>query len=89
MGRLMIRFGECEVDTDRMEVRVAGQLVAVEPQVFDVLAYLIEHRERMVTKEELLDNVWGDRFVSESALTSRIKSARQVVGDNGRDQAYF
>ena len=89
-GRLWdvgIRFGESEVDLDRMELRLDGELVSIEPQVFDVLAYLIEHRDRLVTKEELLDNVWGDRFVSESALTSRIKSARQAVGDNGRDQA--
>mgnify|MGYP001819153943 CR=1 FL=1 len=89
-GRLWdvgIRFGESEVDLDRMELRLDGELVSIEPQVFDVLAYLIEHRDRLVTKEELLDNVWGDRFVSESALTSRIKSARQAGGDNGRDQA--
>ena len=58
----------------------------VEPQVFDVLRYLVEHRERVVTKEELLDNIWGDRFVSESALTSRIKDARRAVGDDGQLQ---
>ncbi len=46
--------------------------------MFDVLRYLVEHRDRVVAKEELLDNVWGDRFVSESALTSRIKAARQA-----------
>jgi pimeloyl-ACP methyl ester carboxylesterase len=54
--------------------------------VFDVLAHLLAHRERVVTKEELLDAVWGDRFVSESALTTRIKQARQAVGDNGQQQ---
>ena len=85
--RVIARFGDCEVDLDRLEVRAAGETVGVEPQVFDVLSYLLEHRERMVTKEELLDNVWGDRFVTESALTSRIKSARRALGDNGRDQA--
>jgi DNA-binding winged helix-turn-helix (wHTH) protein/tetratricopeptide (TPR) repeat protein len=87
MVGVIARFGGCEVDFDRVEIRASGELVPVEPQVFDVLAFLIEHRDRMVTKEEVLDNVWGDRFVSESALTSRIKSARQAVGDNGRDQA--
>ena len=51
----------------------------MEPQVFDVLAYLINHRDRIVSKAELLDNVWGDRFVSESALTSRIKTARRAA----------
>jgi DNA-binding winged helix-turn-helix (wHTH) protein len=84
---VIVRFGACEVDFDRVEIRRDGELVRVEPQVFDVLSYLIEHRDRMITKEELLDNIWGDRFVSESALTSRIKSARQAIGDSGRDQA--
>ena len=58
----------------------------MEPQVFDVLAYLLRHRERVVPKTELLDQIWGNRFVSESALSSRIKSARRAVGDTGRDQ---
>ena len=84
---VIARFGDHEVDLDRLEVRASGDVVAVEPQVFDVLSYLVEHRERLVTKEELLDNIWGDRFVTESALTSRIKSARRALGDNGRDQA--
>jgi DNA-binding winged helix-turn-helix (wHTH) protein len=81
-----VAFGECELSTDRMELRRAGVLVAVEPQVFEVLAYLVGRRERMVPKNELLDEIWGDRFVSESALTSRIKTARQAIGDTGRDQ---
>lgn len=63
--------------------------VHVEPQVFDVLAYLVRHRERVVPKEELLDEIWGDQFVSESALTSRIKSARRSIGDDGRSQRYI
>ena len=84
---MLVRFADCDVDLDRVEIHRGDDLVPVEPQVFDVLTYLIEHRERVVTKEELLDNIWGDRFVSESALTSRIKSARQALGDNGRDQA--
>ncbi len=67
-------------------IRHEGELISVEPQVFDVLRYLIEHRSRVVTKEELLDNVWGDRFVSESALSTRVKSARRAVGDDGRRQ---
>lgn len=58
----------------------------MEPQVFGVLCYLAEHRDRLVTKEELLDNVWGDQFVSESALTTRIKQVRRAVGDDGRSQ---
>ena len=72
-----------EVDRDRYELRRDGEPVAVEPQVFDLLVYLIAHRDRIVTKAELLDNVWGGRFVSESALTTRIKAVRRVVGDDG------
>lgn len=79
-------FGDSEIDLDRFEVRRGRQTVPVEPQVFEVLRYLVEHRDRLVTKEELLDNVWGDRFVSESALTSRIKDARRAVGDDGQLQ---
>ena len=81
-------FGDgYELDVDTFELRHHGEPVAVEPQVFDVLAYLVERRDRVVTKEEMLDNIWGDRFVSESALTSRLKSARRAVGDDGRAQA--
>jgi pimeloyl-ACP methyl ester carboxylesterase/DNA-binding winged helix-turn-helix (wHTH) protein len=75
-----------EVDRDRFELRRDGEPVAVEPQVFDLLVYLIAHRDRIVTKAELLDNVWGDRFVSESALSTRIKAVRRAVGDDGAAQ---
>jgi DNA-binding winged helix-turn-helix (wHTH) protein/tetratricopeptide (TPR) repeat protein len=85
---MVYRFGDgYELDGEQFELRRAGGSVAVEPQVFDVLAYLVDHRDRLVTKEELLDNIWGDRFVSESALTSRLKSARRAVGDDGRNQS--
>jgi pimeloyl-ACP methyl ester carboxylesterase/DNA-binding winged helix-turn-helix (wHTH) protein len=80
-------FGDIEMDLARFELRRAGQPVHVERQVFDVLAHLVANRERVVTKEELLDEVWGDRFVSESALASRIKAARRSVGDDGTRQA--
>ena len=74
------------MDSERFELRRGGVIEHVEPQVFDVLLYLIRHRDRVVTKAELLDNVWGDRFVSESALASRLKSARRGVGDDGASQ---
>jgi len=82
----MYLFADVELDLDRYEIRRHGSAVPVEPQVFDVLAYLAARGDRVVSKEELLDNVWGDRFVSESALTSRIKSARRAVGDDGQAQ---
>lgn len=81
------RFGGFTLDTATRELRGPDGPVDVEPQVLDVLAHLAEHRERLVPKEELLDEIWGDRFVSESTLTTRVKQARQAVGDNGRDQA--
>ena len=83
---MIYSFGAFDLDTGVFELRRAGVAVAMEPQVFSVLAYLVEHRDRVVTKNDLLDNVWGDRFVSESALTTRIKSARRAVGDDGVQQ---
>ena len=84
---MILAFGDCELDLDRYELRRAGLLVPMEPQVFDVLVHLASHPDRVVSKEELLDTVWGDRFVSESALTSRVKAARRAVGDDGTRQA--
>jgi predicted ATPase/DNA-binding winged helix-turn-helix (wHTH) protein len=82
----VIRFADCELNLDRIVLRRGGNEIRIEPQVFDVLAYLVEHRGAVVRKEELLDAIWGDRFVSESALTTRIKAARQAVGDDGSQQ---
>ena len=86
MTNVTVRFGNCELSVERLELRRADKIVAMEPQVFDVLTYLLLHRDRVVPKSELLDKIWGNRFVTESALTSRIKSARRAVGDTGRDQ---
>ncbi len=83
---MIFEFDECVLDTSTQELRRAGEAVHVEPQVLAVLTYLVANRDRMVTKIELLDEVWGDRFVSESALTSRIKLARKACGDSGREQ---
>src|SRR5919206_352912 len=82
----MVAFEDLELDLAQVELRRGGARVPMEPQVFEVLAYLVTHRDRVVAKEELMDNVWGGRFVSESAVTSRIKQARQAVGDNGQVQ---
>ena len=60
--------------------------VHVEPQVFDLLVYLVQNRDRVVSKDDLIASVWGGRIVSESTLTSRINAARTAVGDNGREQ---
>ncbi|HEY3629698.1 MAG TPA: winged helix-turn-helix domain-containing protein, partial [Jatrophihabitantaceae bacterium] len=82
----MYAFAGCELDPTRFELRRDGAPVRVEPQVFDVLVYLLAHRERVVSKAELLDAVWGERFVSDSALTSRLRAARRAIGDDGTTQ---
>lgn len=82
----MYVFGDCELDPRCFLLRRGGEDVHVERQVFEVLLYLLDHRERVVPKAELLDAVWGDRFVSESALTSRLKMARRAIGDDGQQQ---
>jgi len=79
-------FGEYELDTRLHELRHAKERLHIEPQVFDVLAHLFACRDRVVTKEELLDGVWGHRYVAPTTLNSRIKHARQAVGDDGAAQ---
>lgn len=83
---MIFAFEDCELDTAQHELRRAGAAVHLQPQVFAVLAHLVEHRDRVVPKRELLDQVWGHRFVAEATLTSRIKAARRAVGDDGSEQ---
>jgi adenylate cyclase len=83
---VIYRFADAELDTERYELRCQGVLRPVEPQVFDLLRYLVENRDRTVTKDELHEAIWQRRIVSESALSSRIKAARQAVNDTGNDQ---
>ncbi len=83
---MLYRVADFEIEPDAYRVTAGGRTVSVEPQVVDVLTHLIAHRDHVVSKNELLDEVWGDRFVSESAITSRIKTARQVLGDDGSRQ---
>ena len=83
---VLFQFGEFQLDEQRLTLTGPDGPVHVEPQVLGVLHYLIRHRDRVVAKEELLDAVWGNRFVSDSALTSRVKAARRAIGDNGHRQ---
>lgn len=87
-GRAWV-FDEFVLDTARYELRRNGVVIRIEPQVFDVMAELVAHHERLVTKEELFDTVWGGRFVGEAALTSRIKAARRALGDDGESQRFI
>src|SRR5882672_2465362 len=79
-------FEDHALDVDRRELRRGAQLIAVEPQVFDLLVYLVQNRDRVVSKDDLIEGVWDGRIVSESTLTSRITAARKAVGDSGNDQ---
>jgi TolB-like protein/cytochrome c-type biogenesis protein CcmH/NrfG len=83
---MILSFGDYEIDVERRELRRAKTLVHVEPQVFDLLVYLVENRDRVVSKDDLIASVWGGRIVSDSTLTSRINAARNAVGDSGRDK---
>jgi TolB-like protein len=74
------------LDTDRRELRRGSEAVAIEPQVFDLLVYLMQNRDRVVSKDDLIASVWGGRIVSDSTLTSRINAARKAVGDDGARQ---
>ena len=80
------RFEGYSLDADRRELRRGTVLVAVEPQVFDILYYLIRNRDRVVSRDDLIAAIWGGRIVSESALTTRINATRTAIGDNGQDQ---
>ena len=79
-------FADHLLDTDRRELRRGGERIALEPQVFDLLVYLVRNRERVVSKDDLLKAIWGGRIVSESTMTSRINAARKAVGDSGQAQ---
>ena len=80
------QFGDCILDTARRELRQGDASSPVEPQVFDVLEFLIEARDRVVSRDDLLDAVWHGRIVSEATLSSRVNSARTAIGDNGAEQ---
>jgi len=79
-------FGNFALDTDKRELTCGPELISIGPKVFDVLVYLIENRDRVVSKDELLDAVWGGRIVSESTLTSHINAVRKAVGDTGAER---
>lgn len=83
------RFGNCVLSLDSRELMRGPDVIVLAPQVFDLLAYLIQHRQRVVSKDELLDAIWDGRAVSDAALTTRVYVARAAVGDNGREQRYI
>jgi len=82
-------FGDCAIDVERRELRRAGKPVHIEPQVFDLILYLIRSRDKVVSKDQLLEAVWQGRIVSESAMSTRINAARQAIGDSGEAQRFI
>jgi DNA-binding winged helix-turn-helix (wHTH) protein/predicted Zn-dependent protease len=83
---LLYFFENCVLDLDKRELRRGATPVAVEPQVFDLLAHLVRHREHVVSRDELIGSIWGGRIVSESALSTRINAVRSAIGDSGTEQ---
>ncbi|MDO6426128.1 winged helix-turn-helix domain-containing protein [Thalassotalea sp. 1_MG-2023] len=83
---MIYRLRDIEIDLAQFELRVDQKIVQVEPKVFDLIVYLIQHRQRLVTREELFQTVWSGREVSDTTLSNHIKSARKVLGDNGNLQ---
>jgi DNA-binding winged helix-turn-helix (wHTH) protein len=79
-------LGSYVLDTERRELRHGAGRVSVEPQVFDILQYLIRNQEHVVSKDELFASIWNGRLASESALSTRINAARSAIGDNGEEQ---
>jgi TolB-like protein len=79
-------FEEYAFDTDRRELRRGADIVSVAPQVFDLLDYLIRNRERVVSKDDLINAIWNGRSVSDAALTTRLNAARNAIGDSGDEQ---
>ena len=83
---MVFQFDNYLLDIDRRELRRGNELVSLEPQVFDLLVYLVRNRDRVVSKDDLIHGVWGGRIVSDSALTTRVNAARSAVGDSGAAQ---
>ena len=83
---MIYSFADCTLNTDQRELRRNGDRIAVTPQVFDLIEYLIRNRERVVSKDDLIAAVWKGRIVSESALNTRINGARCAIGDSGEEQ---
>ena len=79
-------FEEYAFDTDRRELHRGADVVSVAPQVFDLLDYLIRNRERVVSKDDLINAIWNGRIVSDAALTTRLNVARSAIGDSGEEQ---
>ena len=79
-------FEHYAFDSERRELHRGSDVVSVAPQVFDLLHYLIRNRERVVSKDDLINAIWNGRTVSDAALTTRLNAARSAIGDTGEEQ---
>jgi len=86
--KVLFSFKDFALDGERRELRARGTIVPIEPQVFDVLVYLVENRDRVVSKDDLIASVWGGRIVSDSTVDSRINAVRKAIGDSGEKQEF-
>src|SRR5438552_7651559 len=84
-GSLRYLFEEYAFDTDLRELYRGADVVSIAPQVFDLLDYLIRNRERVVTKDDLINAIWNGRVVSDAALTTRLNATRIAIGDSGEN----
>jgi adenylate cyclase len=85
-GNLRYRFEEFAFDTDRRELHRGAEVISITPQVFDLLEYLIQNRERVVSRDDLINAIWSGRIVSDAALTTRLNCARAALRDSGEEQ---
>jgi DNA-binding winged helix-turn-helix (wHTH) protein len=83
---VLFLFDNFSLDTERRELHCGAEPRPVEPQVFDLLEYLIRNRDHVVSRDDILATVWNGRVVSDATLASRINAARSAIGDNGEDQ---
>src|SRR5581483_8838121 len=86
---MIYQFGPYELDMAKVELRLGTTSCDLEPQVFALLALLVENHDRLVSKEEIIEKVWDGRIVSDAAVASRVKSARQALGDSGKSQIFI
>src|ERR1044072_8851357 len=85
MGHVKFNFDNHILDTNLRELRRDGKMIAMQPHVCDLLFHLLKYRDRVVSRDDLIELVWGGRIVSDSTLDSRINAARNAIGDNGKE----
>ena len=86
---MIVEFADIEIDCERFELRRNGEISAVEPLILELIIYLAKHPNQLFSKDDLVKHIWNGRVVSDSTVSSAIKSARQCLGDDGKAQRYI